>query len=202
MIATRHTRGSKRPKSNRQSPGLPTGATTAPRGLSFAGLLWPSILALLADPQTAQPELPSYGAQLVQTLIALVLVCILAYVVLRWGLARFIAPASRQGPMEVLSRLPMEGRQSLVVVRVGHRVFLMALGNSTPQMITELDPERWERTMEEWDQKRPPSLFQRILQGKDQTRTTPAAGPEPHDESPDQGEPGPREPLLNEERED
>ena len=133
-----------------------------------------SVFLLLVGPEQAQPEVPSYGAQLVQTLIALVVVCILAYVILRWGLARFVAPRTGQGPMEVLARLPLEGRQGLLVVRVANRVFLLATGSTAPSLLAELDPDRWAEEMAHWTDEKGPSLFQRVLQGVQSRPSGPA----------------------------
>ncbi len=131
---------------------------------------------MLAWVEPAQPEVPSYGAQLVQTLIALVVVCILAYVILRWGLARFMGPRTKHGPMEILARIALDGRQGLLVVRVANRVFLLGTGGNAPSFLAELDPDHWSDEMARWTDAKGPSLFQRVLQGINQSQPNPRLG--------------------------
>ena len=80
------------------------------------------------------------GAVLVQTVFVLLGVCLLAVVVLRWGAARFggIGDAT---PMEVMARLPLEPRRSLLVVRVGSRTLMLASSEAGVQAVGELDAD-------------------------------------------------------------
>lgn len=86
-------------------------------------------------------ELPSgYGAALLQSLLALMAVCILAWVVLRW--------ASRKGMgvgqgkrVKVLERISLDARRQLYLVEVGGKVLLLGAGDgAAPRLISELDP--------------------------------------------------------------
>lgn len=95
------------------------------------------VLASIALPcLAAEPgaiDVPgSYGWVLFRMVIMLGIVCVLAYASLRWGLKKWVMPSAKEGPMEVLARLPLEPRRSLVLVRVGTRV--LVVGNSETGM--------------------------------------------------------------------
>ena len=46
-------------------------------------------------------------------------VCTLAYVLLKWGLKRFVVSGTSGGAMEVVARLAVEPRRTILVVRIG-----------------------------------------------------------------------------------
>jgi flagellar protein FliO/FliZ len=80
-----------------------------------------------------------YGVALLQTLLALAAVCILAWVVLRWSARRGFG--MHKGRVRVIERVPLEGRRSLYLVRIGDRVLLIGAGEGgAPSLIAELDP--------------------------------------------------------------
>lgn len=94
---------------------------------------------------TARPLPGGYGVALVQSLLALVAVCILAWVVLRWS-AKAGLGTGRGEHLEVLERMALDARRSVVVVRVGKRMLLLGVGeHAAPSLITELDPEELPR---------------------------------------------------------
>jgi flagellar biogenesis protein FliO len=85
----------------------------------------------------------SYLAELVRMLLALGVVSVLAFFVLRWLGKRGLGGAA-YGPsdsLRVLRKLPLDARSSLYVVRAGPRVLLVATGEgASPRLLSELDP--------------------------------------------------------------
>ncbi len=67
-----------------------------------------------------------YGLYLVQTLLALGAVCLLAWIVLRWGLKRVYGRGREGRLMRVVDRLPLEPRRALWVVEVAGRYLLLS----------------------------------------------------------------------------
>jgi flagellar biosynthetic protein FliO len=91
--------------------------------------------------QTAQEVPGGYGVVLLQTLFALAGVCVLAWVVLRWGARRGLGMGALGGRVRVLERIALEPRRALYVVKVGERVLLLGAGDGgSPTLITEIDP--------------------------------------------------------------
>ncbi|MCA9528566.1 MAG: flagellar biosynthetic protein FliO [Myxococcales bacterium] len=81
-----------------------------------------------------------YGLALVQSAVALVAVCLLAWVLLRWAARLGWGRAPRGGRVEVLERVPLDARRSLFVVRAGHRTLLVGVGDgAAPSLLGELD---------------------------------------------------------------
>jgi flagellar biosynthetic protein FliO len=82
-----------------------------------------------------------YGAALLQTLFALAGVCVLAWVVLRWGAQRGFGTGRLGGNLRVVERIPLDPRRALYVVKAGERVLLLGVGDgAAPVLLTELDP--------------------------------------------------------------
>ena len=82
-----------------------------------------------------------YGAALLQTLLALGGVCLLAWVVLRWGARRGFGKFGG-GRVRVLERVPLDPRRSLFLVQVGERVLLLGAGDgAAPSLLAELEPD-------------------------------------------------------------
>ncbi len=102
-----------------------------------AGLLATGVL--LAD---APEPVPSYGWMLAKTLLALVFVCVLAYVLLRWGLPRLFRPGPTGRKLELLGRLPLEGRRAVYLVRVLDKAYVLAAGEGGMEVLDELPAER------------------------------------------------------------
>jgi flagellar biogenesis protein FliO len=65
----------------------------------------------------------------------------LAYVVIRYGLKRFLPGAQQHGAMQVLLRQPIEPKRSLLMVRVASRHLLLASSESGITLLTELTDE-------------------------------------------------------------
>ncbi len=104
-------------------------------------------LLLQAPVLQASAPLPGgYGVALVQSLLALVAVCILAWVVLRWS-AKAGLGIGRGEHLEVVERMALDARRSVVVVRVGKRMLLLGVGeHAAPSLIVELDPNELPRS--------------------------------------------------------
>jgi len=100
------------------------------------------VLALLQT-GAENAELPGgYGIALLQTLLALAAVCILAWVVLRWGARRGFGLGASRGRVRVLERVPLDPRRSLYLVKVADRVLLVGAGDgAAPKVLAELDPD-------------------------------------------------------------
>lgn len=79
-----------------------------------------------------------YGSLLFQMVISLGIVCLLAYLLLRYGLKRLLPDQNQQGQMEVLARLPLEPRRTLLVVKVGEKILVLASSESGIHPVSEL----------------------------------------------------------------
>lgn len=98
---------------------------------------------LLLSAGAAGPELAptGYGVALFKMLGALVLVCLLAYVALRLLRNQLTGRAGQGGLLRVVERCPLGARQSLWIVEVGERVFLIASTDGAVSKLAELDRE-------------------------------------------------------------
>ncbi len=104
-----------------------------------------AVLTALSQQEVAAPEeVPGgYGEFLLTSLLVLIIVCVLAWVVLRFGLRR-LYPTARlggAGPIKVIARVPLEARQTLYIVEVGGKTILLASGDRPLNLITELDSD-------------------------------------------------------------
>jgi flagellar biosynthetic protein FliO len=112
-------------------------------------------LGLASIAQTAQEvaaaeQVPGgYGEFLLTSLLVLVAVCVLAWVVLKFGLRRLYpgAKTGGAGPIKVVARLPLEPRQTLYIVEVGGKTMLLGSGDRPVSLLTELDAEAVERAV-------------------------------------------------------
>lgn len=88
-----------------------------------------------------------YGWMMLRSLGVLVAVCALAYAILRWGLHRFAAvDGGGPGRLQVVERLGVAPKQTLLVVRAGREYWLVASSEAGLQMLGQLDPEQWRRS--------------------------------------------------------
>jgi len=83
-------------------------------------------------------DLPGLGASFALSLLSLAVVCLLAYVALRW-LARRGAGRS-DGPVRVLARCSLEPRRAVYLVQVAGRCFLVGVGDGPMSLLAEIDP--------------------------------------------------------------
>jgi len=82
-----------------------------------------------------------YGWYLLQTLLALGVVCAAAYLVLRFVVRRAI-PGARRGPVRILTRVAVEPKRSLLLVEAAGRCFLVGSSEAGLSLIAELDPAK------------------------------------------------------------
>ena len=80
-----------------------------------------------------------YGLYLVQTLLALGAVCLLAYVVLRYGVKRLYSAGRKGARMRVIEHLPLEPRRSVYLVQLGSRYLLLGTGEAGVRFLTDVD---------------------------------------------------------------
>ncbi len=78
-----------------------------------------------------------YAGYLLETLVTLLAVCAMAFVVL-YG-ARRLGVGRASGGIELVGRLPLDARRSVVLVRVGKHVFLVGVGEGGFTKLGELD---------------------------------------------------------------
>jgi flagellar biosynthetic protein FliO len=76
---------------------------------------------------------------LAQLVLVVIGVCGLAYLLLRYGLKRLVSPDRSGGVMEVVSRLPVEPRRSILVVRIGERHLVIGSSEAGFTQLAELD---------------------------------------------------------------
>lgn len=121
------------------------------------------ILALLAAPAAngttpalpPTPELPSYGGLLVRTLIALVVVLLLAWVLLRWGMRRFSPGVAGAPSLRVLAKTPLDGRRSVVLVEASGRYLVLGVAEGGVSLLCELEAEAVSQALSEAEVSRP-----------------------------------------------
>jgi flagellar biogenesis protein FliO len=80
-----------------------------------------------------------FATYIVETLVTLLAVIALAVLVLvsarRLGLGRPL------GPLELVGRLPLEGRRAVYLVRVAQRVYVLGASEAGLEKLGELDPD-------------------------------------------------------------
>lgn len=85
-------------------------------------------------------EAPSVTGGLVQLVLVLLGVCLLAVVVLRYGLKRLYGVERSEGRgLRLVGRLALDPRRSLYVVAVEERRFLIGGGDGQLTLLSELD---------------------------------------------------------------
>ena len=98
------------------------------------------MLLLLQTTTSHGADLPGgYGVALAQSLLALVAVCILAWVVLRWSAGRGLGSLGGGQRIRVIERAHLDARRTLYLVQIGERAFLVGAGESgAPSLLAEL----------------------------------------------------------------
>lgn len=81
-------------------------------------------------------QLPGLGGSLAVSLISLGIVCLIAYLSLRFLSRRGVGRAS--GPIKVLARCPLEPRRSLYLIETAGRCFLVGVGDGPMTMLAEV----------------------------------------------------------------
>ncbi len=77
-----------------------------------------------------------YASYLLETLATLLGVCAVAFVLL-YG-ARKLGVGRPSGSLELVGRLPLDARRSIVLVRVGETVFVLGVGDGSMTKLGEL----------------------------------------------------------------
>jgi flagellar biogenesis protein FliO len=98
-------------------------------------------LLLLAPLAGGEPPVPAgYGALLLRVVLALLGVCALAYVVLRFLGARLHGSAGGPGLLRLVARLHLEPRRAVYVIEAAGRFLLLGSGDGgAPTLLCELD---------------------------------------------------------------
>jgi flagellar biosynthetic protein FliO len=82
-------------------------------------------------------ELPSLGGSIALSFVSLGLVCLLAYVALKWLARRGVGRSD--GPLRVIARCSLEPRRSAYIVEAAGRCFLVGVGDGPMSLLAELD---------------------------------------------------------------
>lgn len=119
----------------------------------------PAALALWRQGATFEAA-PAEGGvnfflMLLQTLVALGLVCGLAYAVFRWVLPRLNAVRPAGGMVRVVERVGLDARKSLYVVEVTGRWLLISASEAGVHLVSELDARTAEEAAGEVERLRP-----------------------------------------------
>jgi flagellar biosynthetic protein FliO len=127
-----------------------------------APLLWAPVALAFQEPTPFDPARYQSGGgasfllMLVETLLALALVCGLAYFIFRWVVPRLqqvVGPGG--GMIRVVERVGLDARKSLVVVEVAGKWLLVATSEAGVQLISELDAATAEEAAAEAERLRP-----------------------------------------------
>ena len=81
-------------------------------------------------------SLPGFGGSLAISLVSLGLVCVIAYVTLKFLARRGVGRPN--GPIKIMARCPLEPRRALYVVETAGRCFLIGVGDGPMTMLAEL----------------------------------------------------------------
>ncbi len=92
--------------------------------------------------KVSDPAVPTgYGLYLLQTLLALGAVCVLGYVVLRWGAKRLYGVGRPGQRMRLIERMPLDPRRSLYLIEVAGRQLLVGSTEQGVTLLTEVSPD-------------------------------------------------------------
>lgn len=98
----------------------------------------------------------SFFSLFVQTMLALALVCGLAYFLFRWVAPRLQQATGGAGRMiRVVDRVSLDARKSLVVVEVAGRWLLVSSSEAGVHLISELDAATAQEAADEIERMRP-----------------------------------------------
>lgn len=96
----------------------------------------------------------NYFTMLLETLLALGLVCGLAYLVFRLALPRLSAARSANSMVRVVDRVGLDQRKSLYVVEVAGRWLLIGASEAGLHLVSELDAQSAGEAAEELERRR------------------------------------------------
>jgi flagellar protein FliO/FliZ len=83
-------------------------------------------------------DLPGLGSSFAWSLLSLAVVCLLAYVALRWLSRRGVGRS--EGPVRVVARCSLEPRRAVYLIEVAGRCFLVGGGDGPLSLLAEIDP--------------------------------------------------------------
>jgi flagellar biosynthetic protein FliO len=83
---------------------------------------------------------PSYGWALLRMVLALLFVCALAYLALRFGLRRLLQPGAGAGRLRVVDRCPLAAGRSLWIIEVDGQQLLIGECEGGLSKLAELEP--------------------------------------------------------------
>jgi flagellar biogenesis protein FliO len=111
----------------------------------------------------------------VETVISLVAIAALSIVLL--SALRRVGVGKANGPLELLARLPLEGRRAVYLVRVGEAVYVLGASENAMQKLGELPEHFLPKLAQE------PQSFAEILKRAVGVKRTTAAENKPEDAS-------------------
>jgi flagellar biosynthetic protein FliO len=102
--------------------------------------------------------LPTLGwGSLAMSFASLGLVCVLAWVALKWLAGRGVGRA--MGAIKILARCPLEPRRSVYLIETGGRCFLVGVGDGPMSLLAEVDRDKVSTAATE----APPGKFGEVL---------------------------------------
>jgi flagellar protein FliO/FliZ len=108
--------------------------------------------------QPARGETPSLLVQLVKMVFTLGAVCLLAYLLLGKLLPKLLRiepPVAQRRIMQVIDRLPLDQRRSILVLRIGDQYFLVGASEGGIHLISKLDADEIIGTLAAQDVEKP-----------------------------------------------
>ncbi len=96
----------------------------------------------------------NFFTMLLETMLALGLVCGLAYLVFRLALPRLSTMRSANSMVRVVDRVGLDQRKSLYVVEVAGRWLLIGASEAGVHLVSELDAQSAEEASEELERRR------------------------------------------------
>ena len=114
----------------------------------------------MSNPPPPVTDATSLAVSILDGLLVLAAICILAYIVLRYGLGRLRGRSGAGKLIQVVDRVELEPRRALYAVRVGKRAFLIGASEGGMRRLAELDAD-------ELPEGTPaPSVFEALLRKK------------------------------------
>lgn len=90
-------------------------------------------------------------------------VCVLAFLVLRYGLPRLTGLQTQGNLVRVVTRFPLEPQKSLYIVEVAGKSLLLGVTSDRIDLLTQLDGEQIEQLLEQESAKTPRLEFSKYL---------------------------------------
>lgn len=127
------------------------------------------LLLQLDANQPQQPDLNVIGdtwsltVMVLKMCLTLGAVCILAFLVLRYGLPRLTGLQPQGNLVRVVTRFPLEPQKSLYIVEVAGKSLLLGVTSDRIDLLTQLDGEQIEQLLEQESTKTPRLEFSKYL---------------------------------------